>query len=414
MDRFSNFWYRRVQQVGCWFKEIDWHLFLPYLFLSAAGIILVFSASSYRAVMEGGQIWAYALRQGIFTILGFIVLMLVYRVNIGFFRRKITAWTMVLVITSALLFVLVAGAEINGAKGWIQFGFFSIQPIEFAKPVLVIWLADYFARHEHEFARGDIWPQMKADFIPLLVPLVWLGIAFLLPDIGGLSILLAISVLLFLASGVGVKFTYWVLCMGIVGYALLYGIVMALNHFNIQPSNYQLVRLMTFVNPFLTARGAGLQQVNSLYALNSGGWIGRGIGNSVQKMGYLPEAHNDFIMAIVGEELGLIGLVAIVGIYVYMIIYMIRRVRRVADSYRQLIVIGTVAYLIVQMSINLGAVLGLLPVTGVTFPLISYGGSSILTTAIFIGLALSAIRADNKRVRLVAQNGSQKGPKTRK
>ena len=360
------------------------------------GILLVFSASSYRALTEQLPVWSYGLKQALFTLGAFAIILVVYRLNINCLKRPPARWALIAGITAALIYVLFFGAEINGAKGWIVIGSFTLQPIEFAKPALVVLLAETFSQMEAQLPVQGLWPGVLAHKGIFLVLASWLGLAFFLPDIGGMALLLGIALLMLLASGIPNKIAYWLSGMGLLGYGALVLLVKVLNHFNISPSHYQTERLLTFVDPFRTAQGAGLQQVTSYYALYSGGWLGRGLGNSILKKGYLPEPHNDFIMAIVGEELGYFGLLIILGIYIYLIGHLLMRGLTMQKTYHQLLLYGTASYLLVQMVVNLGGITGLLPITGVTFPMISYGGSSVFTTAIFIGLCLSTIRHDNK------------------
>lgn len=394
---------RWVRRLGNWLSECDWRTLVPYLLLQITGVLLVFSASSYRALTEQLAVWSYGLKQALFTLGAFAIILFVYRLNINFLKRHGVRWAIVAGITAALIYVLFFGAEINGAKGWIVIGSFTLQPIEFAKPALVVLLAGTLSQMEAQLPAQGLWSGILAHKGTFLVLLSWLGLAFFLPDIGGMALLIGIALLMLLASGIPNKIAYWLSGLGLLGYGALVVLVKVLNHFNISPSHYQSERLLTFVDPFRVAQGAGLQQVTSYYALYSGGWLGRGLGNSILKKGYLPEPHNDFIMAVVGEELGYFGLLLILGIYIYLIGHLLMRGLNMQKTYHQLLLYGTASYFLVQMVVNLGGITGLLPITGVTFPMISYGGSSVFTTAIFIGLCLSTIRHDNK-LRLVQEH----------
>ena len=384
------------------YREMNLSIFLPYMVLSIIGLIMVFTASSYRAISEGNDVSYYVVRQLVFMGVGFVVAMLIYRLRVTVFRSQAFKKLAIAVISLALVFVLFFGEEINGAKGWIDLYVISIQPIEFAKPVLILLLADYFSRYQKDFGQNPGW---KGFFRVLgrhpLVPgaiLLWLGIAVLLPDIGGFGLLLVIASLMVLGSGISSKVVKVLSGLAVAGYAVLVLGARLANHLGWTSDNYQVQRLLSFVNPLPEAQGIGHQLVNSYYALKGGGLFGRGLGNSVQKLGYLPEAHNDFIMAIVGEELGLVGLIFILGLYFYLTLYLYYRAQKARSVYIQMLLIGLASYFLIQAVINLGGVTGLLPITGITFPFISYGGSSILTSAIMVGLALSAVRADQNRV----------------
>lgn len=379
-------------------RELNLSIFLPYIVLSIIGLIMVFSASAYRAISEGNDVTYYVIRQLIFMVLGLGVTLLIYRLRVTVFRSQAFKKLALVVISLALVFVRIWGEEINGAKGWIDLYVISIQPIEFAKPVVVLLLADYFSRYQEDFAKNTGWKGFfrvlgRHPIVPAAI-LLWLVIAVSLPDIGGFGLLLVIASLMVLGSGISSKLVKALTGAAVGAYALLVLGVRLANRLGWTSSSYQIQRLLSFVNPFPEAQGIGHQLVNSYFALKGGGLFGRGLGNSVQKLGYLPEAHNDFIMAIVGEELGLLGLVFILGLYFYLTIYLYYRAQKARTVYIQMLLIGIASYFLIQAVINLGGVSGLLPITGITFPFISYGGSSVLTTAIMVGLALSASRAD--------------------
>lgn len=378
-------------------------VFIPYVILLVVGLLMIYTAGSYEALSAGLAANYYVMRQGIFAVVGFIVLLLLLMMNIDVFRKNWILVILTAIVSLALGYVLIFGDIINGAKGWIDVGFASIQPIEFAKPVLILLIANYLSKYEDKInqngLKGLIYGDGHIIAKNLVVPLIclaWLVIAFALPDIGGMALLASIVLFMLLGSGVKSKWTLAILGTAVVIY--LGGVIFLSNVdlSQVAPDNYQLSRLTSFVDPFADELGDGMQLVNSFYALANGGMFGLGIGQSMQKTGYLPEAETDFILAIIGEEFGFFVLIAILAIYFFMTFYLYYRAQKMETSYLQLILIGVGTYFFAQATINLGAILGLLPITGITFPFMSYGGSSIFNTSIMIGLALSALRRDQR------------------
>ena len=221
---------------------------------------------------------------------------------------------------------------------------------------------------------------------------IWLALVFFFPDVGGVLILGSLFVILLLNSGLTLKWLTKAVLTAVVVYI---SVVIVLNLFDLSHiDNYQVARFTSFINPFADAQDTGMQLVYGYYALSNGGILGRGAGNSIQKLGYLPEAHNDFIMAIIGEEFGLWGILLVLTLYFGLVIYIFHKAIKMRRTFDQAVLVGVGSYFLIQAFVNLGGVLGLIPLTGVTFPFISYGGSSLLVTSIMIGIALSVIASD--------------------
>ncbi len=281
------------------------------------------------------------------------------------------------------------GATVNGAAGWIRIGPFSLQPAEFVKFFLIIRLANIIDAKQAIITRsaadwwGQLWPTMvRCGILIILI--------FAQPDAGGAAINFAIVFVIFMTSGISWKKAVSFLFGGVVlVYAAINFILVPMSKSSMFSNSYQLQRIIAFTNPFGHATGAGQQLVNSYYAISNGGLFGVGLGNSVQKTGYLPEPNTDFIMSILTEELGAIGAICVMALLTFIIARTVLLGIRSNSTYQSLICYGVATYLTIQTLFNMGGVLGALPITGVTFPFISYGGSSILTLSLCLGLVLN-------------------------
>ncbi|MDO4680620.1 MAG: FtsW/RodA/SpoVE family cell cycle protein [Aerococcus sp.] len=366
--------------------------------LLMTGILMVFTASSYIVINSGGHnVAQYAIRQAAFCLVGMVPLFGLYPLKTALFRNHQLLQIAVAILVILLLVARFLFAPVNGAHGWITLGPISIQPMEFVKPIIVLLWADYYTLHGATIQRIGFFKTLwQHPLVPAMTGLFFL-LTVMMPDFGGLLILGSIWGMMSLASGVSPKYTLRLLGAVVVLYLVMVTILSVFDLSHLNQLSYVVRRFTAFVNPFADERGTGLQLVNSYYALGRGGIVGVGAGNSIQKMGYLPEAHNDFIMAIVGEEFGLMGIVLILALYYFLTFYLFNKAVKMKHGYHQLVLVGIASYFLVQSFVNLGAVTGLLPITGVTFPFISYGGSSILVTMIMLGLALAVLRTDYKQ-----------------
>ncbi len=376
------------------FKYLDYYIFIPYLVLSIIGILMVYSASSYIAISQYDDSQRYFIRQAFFVILGLVTSMFVF-----LFKYKLLKNKRFLVIASGLIAVLLIylfffGKVTNGAKGWIFILGFGFQPAEFAKIVVIWYFAYIFSKKQNQLVHN-----FKETVTP---PLTLFGFYLLLillqPDVGGAAILLVTGTIMILASGVSTKLAATV---GALGIALIGGILALVRTFGMSLpliEKYQYDRFLAFWDPFAVSESAGLQLVNSYYALRRGGLFGVGIGESIQKTGYLPEPYTDFIMSIIGEEMGFVGILVIIALFGLLILRIYLVGIRAKDSFGSLLCIGIATMLLVQGLVNLGGVIGLMPITGVTFPFISYGGSSTIVLTISIGLVLNVSAADKRIV----------------
>jgi cell division protein FtsW len=346
------------------------------LCLLAFGAVMVFSASSTTRVLSDGGLSDsafYLKRTLIFGAAGLLVMHLSARHGLRLVRRLTPA---ILVLSLFLLLaVLVVGTNVNGSSRWIGSGFLQIQPSELAKVALILYAADLLARK----------PKRVRSIEGLMPFLLVVGGAALLivaePDLGTTLVLAFAVAATLVAAGARIR------DLALIGLVLAcFALLMTV----IEP--YRMARLTGFLNPGADATGAGFQAAQAKIALGSGGLFGVGIGNGVQKAFYLPEAHTDMISAVIGEELGLVGILGVVGLFSLFGYAGLQIAKKAKDRYGKLLVAGLTSLVLVQATINLFAVMGLAPLTGVPLPLVSYGNSSLMATLFAVGLILNVAR----------------------
>ncbi|MCZ0704538.1 cell division protein FtsW [Natronobacillus azotifigens] len=351
----------------------DFILIAVILSLLLFGIIMVYSASSIWADYKFGDSLYFAKRQLLFATIGLFAM---YGVSqIPYHTWRYYAKPILLACFVLLILVLVPGVGLvrGGARSWIGVGAFSIQPAEFMKLALVIFLATYLAEKQKFIT------SLKQGFLPLLLLIFTaFGLIMLQPDLGtGMVIVLTCFILLFVA---GAKISHFIF-LGLLGVAGFIGLIAS--------APYRINRITAFLNPWEDPLGNGFQIIQSLYAIGPGGLFGLGMGNSLQKFFYLPEPHNDFIFAIVAEELGFIG----AGFLVILFFLLLWRGMRIglsaADKFGSLLAIGITSMISLQVIINISVVIGLIPVTGITLPFLSYGGSSLTLTLASVGIVIN-------------------------
>lgn len=342
--------------------------------LSLGGLIMVFSASGVVAEMKYSDSTHYLQRQIIWMVLGFIVLFVGSQIDYQQWKDWVP-W-IVMGCVAGLLLVLAVGMQINGARRWLTVGFFSIQPTEMAKLASVLYLAAFLSNPNR---RVTDW---RRGFLPPVVVIG--GLCFLIvvePDLGSIVVIGLVFVCMMYLAGARLRH---LACLGL---PMILGFL-ALIVFS--PERWE--RMTTFLNPFQDREGAGYQLVQSLLALENGGILGVGLGQGKQKLLYLPEGHTDFVLALVGEELGLMGTLGLLGLFVILVFKGFRVAALAPDMFGRFLALGITLLLTLQAMINAGVVSGMLPTKGLTLPLVSYGGSSLLTTMLAIGILLSIAR----------------------
>lgn len=343
------------------------------LCLLALGAVMVFSASSTTRVLQDGGLSDsafYLKRTLMFGAIGLLIMHFVARHGLDLVRK---ATPMILGASFFfLLAVLAVGTEVNGATRWLGGGFLQVQPSEIAKVALVLYAADLLARKPKRV-------QSLEGLMPILLVVGASALLMMLqPDMGTTMVTtFAVGATLIAAGARPVDLGKIALVIG--GLALLMAVI--------EP--YRMARLTAFLNPTADAAGAGFQAAQAKIALGSGGLFGVGIGNGVQKAFYLPEAHTDMISAVIGEELGLVGIAAVVGLFAMFGYAGLKTAQKAKDRYGKILVAGLTSLILVQATINLFAVMGLAPLTGVPLPFVSYGNSSLMATLFAVGLILN-------------------------
>ena len=344
------------------------------------GMVMILSASTTVSYKQFNNQYIIFLRQLMFASIGIVIMMAISRLPKIFFFR----WSKVALWISIVLLVLVLipsiGISVAGQRNWISlWGPFRLQPSEIAKLTLIVWGSVVLSKQIR--SKITTWQNLLVPVFPvgaiIAVLVIFEG------DLGTALILGPILLSLFYAVGAPVKLFTWSAMAGLLGIFIL----------SIQES-YRIQRFLSWINPSAENQDAGWQVTHGKYALASGGWTGIGLGASKEKWGWLPAAHTDFIFAVVGEELGLVGtliVLALIGTIAYVALTLARKTN---DLFTKLIATSVMAWIVVQSIINVGAVLGLLPVTGVPLPLVSYGGSSLVFTMSSIGVLMAVLRSE--------------------
>ena len=354
-------------------RAYDRSLLVLVFTLMGIGLIIVASASMPEGIALSADPFRFLKRHLIYIILCLFILATVVSIPIDHWHK----YTPVILLLSGLglLAVLVVGTEVNGSLRWLRLGPLNIQPSEFAKLSVVLFISSYLLRRQKE-----VIDTIKGFIKPLVVLAILAMLLLLQPDLGSTVVIVVIMMgMLFIANARMISFVG-------IAVALLSVIILL-----IVTSPYRMARVFGFLDPWADPFGRSYQLTQSLMAFGRGGWFGEGLGNSVQKLEYLPEAHTDFIMAILAEELGFIG-VSLVIILEFVLVYKAFTIGKKALEknliFSGYVAIGIAIWFAFQTAVNIGAASGIAPTKGLTLPLISYGGSSLITIAIAVGLVL--------------------------
>ena len=350
----------------------DKWLFAATVGLALFGVVMVYSASAMLAQKENGNQFHYVVKQGVWVAIGFVVMLLMMQFNYQQLKSRRVVYALLFVSTITLLSVF-AFSSTNGAHRWIKLPWFSIQPSEVSKLTLVIFLAYFLEKRAGE--EGDFW----RTFIPCGIVTGWLAVLTVIePDLGtALMLALIFAVVIYTA---GARFFH----LGLAAAPALVGVVGLLIFVP-----WRMQRLITFLDPWADPQGSGFQVVQSLIAVGSGGPNGLGFAQGKQKMLFLPFAHSDFIFAVVGEELGLVGGLAVIAVFGLFLWRGVRTSLLAPDRFGMLLSIGIVSMIVAQALFNMSVVLSLVPTKGIPLPFISYGGSSLVPTLAAVGILLN-------------------------
>lgn len=351
----------------------DFFLLLIVFSLIGFGLVMVFSSSYYVALTKTNDSYYYFKRQLVWAVIAVIVLFIVMNTRFTVYRKLIAP---LLLVTIALLIAVFYMPEIKGAHRWISLGGFSFQPSELAKLTAIIYAAHMFSKKQdrlHDLRRG------------LLPPLLVIGLFFFLiviePHFSSALLLFCACLSIVFCARTRIRH---LLILAALSVPVLVGALFL--------KGYRINRIDTYADPFADSLGSGYQIVHSLYAIAPGKWFGVGLGNSIQKLLYLPEAHTDFIFSIVAEELGFVGSCYLIFLYVALITRGIFIALRAPNQFGFFLAIGFITLIGVQTFLNIGVATALLPVTGVPLPFVSYGGSALLVNAAMAGILLNISR----------------------
>ncbi len=352
----------------------NYYLLGSVLLLSILGLMMVYSSSSVWAMYRFHDSFHYVKYQGIFFIVGLLLLFLFSRIPYSIYHK----YSFYLLGISFLLLVLVLipgiGSIRNGSRSWFGIGSLGIQPSELCKIALLIFTSKYLAKNNNYYNSHPI-----LIFLPVIgVILMFFGLIMLQPDLGTGTIIVLSCIAVLFIGGMDMRFFIIGGVIGFIGLVLL--IVVA---------PYRLLRIISFIDPWKDALGSGFQMIQSLYAIGPGGLLGHGYLNSIQKHFYLPEPQTDFIFSVLAEEFGIVGVIVVVGLFFNVFYQGMKISLQSKDLFGKYLSFGLSFQILFQAILNLMVVVGLIPVTGVTLPFLSYGGSSLLVSMVSIGIILN-------------------------
>lgn len=357
----------------------DYSLLFLIIFMLAFGLLMLYSTSSYNAAIEFGSSTYYLRKQLQATILGLIAMFIVANIN---YRKLVWTGVVGYIVSIILIFLIIPfGYEANGAKRWIMILGVSVQPAEVAKISLILLLAVVISNNRQNIRKISV----TAKIFALCLPLAGC-ILVITKNMSSALIIVGIAfVMLFIASP---KYSHYII-LAVAGVTIIVVYLFT-------GSGFRSDRVAAWLDPEKYAQGTGYQTLQSLYAIGSGGLTGKGLGQSVQKLGYVPEAQNDMVFSIICEELGLFGGIAVILLFLLMIWRFMIIANNAEDLYGSMIVIGVMAHISIQVILNIAVVTNVMPNTGITLPFISYGGTSVVLLLAEMGLALSV----SKRIKL--------------
>ncbi len=339
--------------------------------LVTVGLVMILSASSVASYASTGSSFFYFRRQALWVLIGVVAYVVAMKVD----YRKLRKLSYPALVLAAFLLGLVlipgVGTTVSGSSRWLNLGPISFQPSEFAKLALILFLAEAFVRKKEDLF--DSFTHTAMPFIPGLGVLVILVMAQ--PDLGTTMVLAFVGLGMLFIAGAPLRY---VLPLGLGGAVLATGAALS--------ADYRRARVLAFLDPWADPLNTGYHTIQSLIAVGSGGWWGVGLGASRQKWMYVPNAHTDFIFAILAEEMGLIGSLVVIGLFSFVTYLGVKTAQRAPDRFGMLVASGITIWIAMQAVVNMGAVTGSLPITGVPLPLVSFGGTSLLFTLIGMGI----------------------------
>ncbi|MBR6504118.1 MAG: putative lipid II flippase FtsW [Clostridia bacterium] len=362
-------------------NSFDFTLLIIIFILLALGIVMVLSASSPTSLSESGSSYTYAIKQGLFAILGIFIMLFLSKVDYRIYKKlyKVAYWASII----ALALVPLIGYEVNGAKRWINLGFTSVQPSDLAKIGFIIFFAGYLSIHKDEL-KG----LLKGFIKPFLILAPGLLILVLFQEhLSATLVIVAVITIMLLIAGTRLRYF---LTLGLGGAGVLLTALIMLGE------EFRLKRITTFLDPWQDKQGAGWQVIQSLYAIGSGGLFGVGLGESKQKYLYIPEPHNDFIFAVLAEELGFLGCLVVIVLFGLFVWRGVLIAMKAPDTFGSLLAVGITSLIGLQAILNIAVVTSSMPATGMALPFFSYGGTALVTILAACGILLNISRAGKK------------------
>lgn len=357
-------------------KKYRFLLLISVITLSIFGVIMIYSASYIWAEYKYNNPYKFVINQFVFMIIGLIFMHIISKIDYNLYKKYSNKLLLICVILLVLVLIPGIGTVRNGSRSWFGIGSLGVQPSEFTKLVLIIFTSKYLVNNIDDIKK------FKKGLLPILLVIGFIFFLIMLqPDFGtGTIIVMSVMGLLFI-GGIDIKFMYKGIILGIVGIVCL-----------ILIAPYRLQRILSFLDPWSDPLGSGFQIIQSLYAIGPGGLLGMGFGNSIQKHFYLPEPQTDFIFSIISEEFGFVGILIVATLFLLLIISGFMISKNQIDLFAKYLSFGITFQIAFQSLLNLMVVVGLIPVTGVTLPFLSYGGSSLMITLASIGVILNISR----------------------
>jgi cell division protein FtsW len=364
-------------------KKFDLLLFTSVVLICLLGIIMICSSSYIWAEYKFDDPLKYFKAQSLFFTVGLILMIVISKIPYKYYLDKANIILTVCFFLLILVLIPGIGTIRNGSRSWFGIGSLGIQPSEFIKLGLIIFTSKYLSRNMKELRT------IKRGVLPILgITILIFGLIMLQPDFGtGVIIVMSIIGLLFIS---GVKISFFTK-IGILGLGGIVGLIAV--------APYRIERILSYLNPWQDPLGSGFQTIQSLFSIGPGGLLGMGLGNSIQKHFYLPEPQTDFIFAIITEELGFVGALLVCGLFLCIFIRGFKIAMNTDDLFGKYLAFGITFQIAFQALLNLMVVVGLIPVTGVTLPFLSYGGSSLLITMVSVGILLNISRHQEERLK---------------
>jgi cell division protein FtsW len=354
-------------------RGFDNSILLLSVVLTCLGVVMVYSASSIMAEKRFADGFFFLKRQGLFAVLGFMVMAIAMQVDYRHLQKLAVAIFFGAIALLILVLMPGVGSKVGGAARWIRMPGFSIQPAEVAKLALVIYMAYSLSK------KGEKLQSFSQGFLPYMCLLaILLALVLAQPDLGSAITLAGVAVTMMIVAGCRIRY--------LVGLAM---IALPLLYYLIMNVDYRRRRILAFLNPWEDPTNSGFQIIQSWIAFGSGGVVGKGLGESKQKLFYLPEAHTDFIFSVIGEELGFVGVFVVSSMFLVLIVRGVRTTLYAPDLFGRNLAFGITLLLGLEAFVNIAVVLGMLPTKGLALPFLSYGGTSLLTTLFAIGVLLN-------------------------